>query len=168
MLYKGGDGPSLPEPSLYPTFWINHASRALMRRFEERLRPLGFGAAYLPVLFALEEKPRPQKELLARISVSQPTLAALLTRMERDGVLTRETNPEDRREQIFSLTPSARAALPSVAQALLESVDEALSGISLEDQERLMALLKTVVKNLDPDSSDSSAKTMRTPNQDSC
>lgn len=139
----------LPNPVLFPTFWINHASRALMGRFEERLRPLGFGTAYLPVLWALEAGPKQQKELLKTTHISQPTMTALLTRMERDGVLTREMNPDNRRAQLVRLTEQARADLPQVAQVLQDVVAEALTGISQEDQDRLMGVLKLVVQNLD-------------------
>lgn len=146
MRYKSQDG--FPDPTQYPTFWINHASRALMGRFEERLRPLGFGAAYLPVVWALENGPKSQKELLARIAIAQSSMAALLTRMERDGILTRETDPTDRRALLFTLTAKAQEALPQVQAVLEEVATDALAGISEDDQERLMALLKVVVRNL--------------------
>src|SRR5271170_1592825 len=86
------------DPESAPSFWINHASRLLMRHFEQRLRPLDFGMAYLPVVVALQENGSLlQKELAERAHVEQPTMAALLTRMESDGLIAREAHPSDKR-----------------------------------------------------------------------
>ena len=99
------------DPGSAPTFWINHASRLIMRRFEERLRPLGFGMAYLPVAIALEEHgPLQQKDLLAYARVEEPTTLALLARMERDRLITGKYDPTE-----------ARARLSSLAEALREN-----------------------------------------------
>src|SRR5690349_1750469 len=93
-------------PAASPTFWINHASRMLMREFEQRLRPLDFGMAYLPVAVALEGGAAlPQKDLAERARVEQPTMAALLTRMARDGLISRAPHPTDKRAALISLTP---------------------------------------------------------------
>jgi MarR family transcriptional regulator for hemolysin len=96
-----------------PTFWINHASRLLMRCFEHRLRPLDFGMAYLRVAIAIEENgPLLQRHLAELAHVEQPTMAALLGRMERDGIISREPHPDDKRaSQIRSLLRARSAYL---------------------------------------------------------
>src|ERR1700679_2036033 len=89
------------DPTQSPTFWINHASRGIMRRFEERLRPLGFGMAYLRVAMALREHgPLQQKALLEHAAIEQPTMTALLKRMERDGLIKRTPDPDDARAHL--------------------------------------------------------------------
>lgn len=133
-----------------PTFWINHASRLVLRRFEQALRPLGFGMAYLPVLVPLEESgPQQQKELAKQTHVEQPTMAALLTRMERDGLIAREPHPSDKRASLISLTARAKTRLPAARARLQEGVDRALAGFSDRDRATLITLLQRVVKNLD-------------------
>jgi DNA-binding MarR family transcriptional regulator len=136
-------------PGATPTFWVNHASRALMRRFEERLRPLGFGMAYLPVVMALEERgPLSQKELLAHARIEQPTMAALLTRMERDEIIVRKPDPFDARSRLIALTPQAKAVVGAAAEAMKEVVDQAMAGVSEKEQATLIRVLRTVVQNL--------------------
>src|SRR3954467_12220457 len=99
-------------PESSPTFWINHASRLLMRRFEQRLRPLDFGMAYLPVVVALQENGALlQKQLAQHAHVEQPTMAALLARMERDGLISREPHPSDKRASQISLSAKAKERL---------------------------------------------------------
>lgn len=137
------------DPTASPTFWVNHASRQIMRRFEERLRPLGFSVAYLKVAFVLEDRGRlQQKELLDVIQVEQPTMAALLKRMERDGLIERKLDPNDARAQLIGLTMRARSVLENAKAQMSLVVDRAITGISASDQEALVRALKIVVMNL--------------------
>ncbi len=120
-----------------------------MRRFEERLRPLGFSVAYLKVAFILEHRGRlQQKELLDVIQVEQPTMAALLKRMERDGLIERQPDPSDARAQLIGLTLRARSVLENARAQMSLVVEQAMTGISASDQEALVRALKTVVMNL--------------------
>lgn len=138
------------DPESTPSFWINHASRLLMRRFEERLRPLDFGMAYLPVAVALKDNGALlQKDLAAHAHVEQPTMAALLVRMERDGLITREPHPGDKRASQISLSAKAKARLPSAKERLGEVAEQATSGFSEDERATLVALLRRVVSNLD-------------------
>ncbi|MEO8184857.1 MAG: MarR family transcriptional regulator [Deltaproteobacteria bacterium] len=137
------------DPASTPTFWINHASRALLRSFEDQLRPLGFGMAYLPVAIALEENgPLQQKDLLEHAHVEQPTMAALLSRMERDGLITRTAAPDDGRARLIALTPRAKANLSKGKQAMRGVFDRALAGVSERKRSALITTLRTVVNNL--------------------
>lgn len=137
-------------PEATPTFWINHASRAVMKHFEQRLRPLDFGMAYMPVAIALEEHgPLPQKQLAELAQVEQPTMAALLMRMERDRLIARKANDADRRSTLFALTDKAKDRLPAAKEQLFAIVKEAMEGISDADQTQLMAILARVVGNLE-------------------
>lgn len=136
-------------PEVVPTFWINHASRLIMRQFEEELRPLGFGFAYIPVIIALEEDgPSVQKDLVARAHVEQPTMTALLSRMERDRIIQRTADPVDGRAKRISLTAGAKKKLPQVRAALQVAVEKALNGLGADEQQILMDLLHRVVGNL--------------------
>ncbi len=137
------------DPESTPTFWINHASRLLMRHFEERLRPLDFGMAYLRVVFALlENGALLQKELASQAHVEQPTMAALLARMQRDGLIKRDAHPSDKRASKISLSAKAKSRLPLAKARLGEVAERALSGFSKRDRKILMALLRRIVVNL--------------------
>lgn len=136
-------------PESTPSFWINHASRLLMRRFEQLLRPLDFGMAYLPVVLALEEKGALlQKQLAEHAHVEQPTMAALLARMDRDGLIVREPHPSDKRASQISLSTKAKARLPSAKERLVEVATLATSGFTDQERATLIALLRRVVNNL--------------------
>jgi MarR family transcriptional regulator for hemolysin len=93
------------DPESTPAFWINRASRSLVRRFDACLRPFGFAMSYFPVLRALaNEQLLSQTELAQRAGVEPPSMGETLARMQRDGVVQRERNPDDKRESLFSVT----------------------------------------------------------------
>jgi DNA-binding MarR family transcriptional regulator len=137
-------------PESTVAFWINRASRLLVRLHEGRLRPLGFGMGQLPVLMALEKgEALPQKELAERARVEQPTMAEMLVRMDRDGLVQREPNPEDKRGVLISLTRTARARIPEAKVALMQGERDATAGLSAKEKAVFLALLARVVKNLE-------------------
>jgi len=145
-----GDPPESWDPKSSASFWINRASRSLLRLQDGRLRPLGFGMSQMPVLHALKEGGAlSQKELAQWAGVEQPTMAEMLARMERDGVVQREPNPKDGRGSLTSLTRRSRLRLPKARAALIQGEHEAMAGFSAEEKELLLALLQRVVSNLE-------------------
>jgi MarR family transcriptional regulator, transcriptional regulator for hemolysin len=121
-----------------------------VRHFEQRLRPFEFGWAYFPVVVALKENGRlTQKELAEHAKVEQPTMAALLARMERDGLIARECNPTDKRSSWISLSAKANARLPRAMKQLAEVVELATSGLSRGECTSLIEILRRIVNNLD-------------------
>ncbi|WP_437308084.1 MarR family winged helix-turn-helix transcriptional regulator [Sorangium sp. So ce388] len=138
------------DPRSSASFWINHASRALMRLQDGRLRPLGFGMRQMPVLHALADGGAiSQKELARFAGVEQPTMAEMLARMERDGVVERGPDPKDGRASRTSLTRRALLRLPQLKEELIEVEREAMAGFSAAEKELLLTLLQRVARNLD-------------------
>ncbi|MCE9573532.1 MAG: MarR family transcriptional regulator [Deltaproteobacteria bacterium] len=128
-------------------FWINHTSRKLLRMHDARLRELGIGMAYIPVLMALDERgPLSQKDLVAAARVEQPTMVQLLARMERDGLIRR---PEVQRGGLFELTRLARTRVAQARDVLVRGEQQVVRGISEEEKATLIALLKRVAANTD-------------------
>jgi DNA-binding MarR family transcriptional regulator len=76
-------------------------------------------------------------------------MAETLARMERDGVIQREPNPNDKRGTLISLTRQSRARLPKAKTALIESEREAMAGLSKAEEVLLRDLLERVVRNLE-------------------
>ena len=141
-------------PESTTAFWVNRASRALLRAFEGKLRPFGFAMSQLPVLRALGGgKSLPQKDLVLLARVEQPTMAEMLVRMERDGVIERKPNPEDKRGTLVSLTRASRTRIPKAMAALMEAERSATLGLSDSEKKQLRELLERVVKNLESQSS---------------
>ena len=139
------------DPEASPAFWINRVSRALLRRGDGRLRPLGFAMSYLPVMRALAMARRPlsQKELARAAGVEQPTMAETIARLVRDGMVQRDPNPDDKRSTGISLTRLSRARFPKARAVLIESEREAMAGLSDDERALLRDLLERVLANLE-------------------
>ncbi len=137
------------DPGSTASFWINRASRTLLRLQDGRLRPLGFGMSQMPVLHALQDGAAlSQKDLAAFARVEQPTMAEMLARLERDGVVERAPNPNDGRGTLTSLTRRSRLRLPRARAELLAMEQTATAGFSADEKATLLSLLRRVVENL--------------------
>ena len=137
-------------PLRTPGHFISRVHRAMTRIGDARLKELGFATAQLPVLGALHggEK-RSQTDLARFAKVEQPTMAQLLARMERDGLITREPDPDDRRSSLISLTAQARERLPAGREILLQGNRDMTRGLSSDEVETLIALLERILINVE-------------------
>lgn len=126
------------------------AARLFARLSEARLKPLGFGVGHLPVLVALREgRAGTQRDLAQFARIEQPSMAQMLARMERDGLIFRTPDPSDGRSSRISLTEAALTRLPSALAVLFQGNREALEGFSDEEAGQLVALLSRLIANLD-------------------
>lgn len=151
-----------PEIFLRPGHLINRSARLLNRWGDERFQRLGLAIAQMPVLYALKDGAAlTQTDLAKMAQIEQPTMAQLLIRMERDGLIRRTPNPQDKRSSLVSLTPFALKKLPSAKVVLTEGNAEALQGFTDREIATLSRLLLRVVKNLDPHTPDLDIKSVR-------
>ncbi|WP_163773899.1 MarR family winged helix-turn-helix transcriptional regulator, partial [Proteus mirabilis] len=81
------------------------------------------------------------KELARLAGVEQPSMAQLLARMERDGLIRREPDPSDGRSSLVSLSEDALARIDPARAILLRGDQEALAGFDAADIDRLTVLL---------------------------
>ena len=133
-----------------PTHLINLASRTFTKVIEARLRRIGIGIGQVPVLAALKDGHALHQTELARMArVEQPSMAAILKRMERDGLVERISNPDDSRSHAIALTPKAIERIPEAHAIMMQGNDEALEGLSEEEIVTLTSLLERVSENLD-------------------
>src|SRR5664279_6624817 len=104
-----------------PGHLVSLAARAFVRLSEARLKPLGFGVGHLPVLVALQDGQAGTQRDLARFArIEQPSMAQMLARMERDGLIRRTPDPADGRSSQVSITKIARTRLPVACAALFQ------------------------------------------------
>ncbi|SDO87847.1 DNA-binding transcriptional regulator, MarR family [Aureimonas jatrophae] len=133
-----------------PGHLVSLAARGFSRLSEARLKPLGFGVGTLPVLIALEEgRAHTQRDLADFARIEQPSMAQMLARMERDGLIRRTPDPRDGRSSLVALTDAARTRLPDACAVLFAGNDEALAGLTQAEAVQFVALLERVIDNLD-------------------
>lgn len=133
-----------------PAPLINMASRSLARLGERRVKALGFNIGQLPVLYLLRNGAQmSQKELAKFAKIEQPSMAQMLARMERDGLIQRTPDPTDGRSSLVSLTEAAIAKLPAACHALDEGRERVLAGFSEDEVQTLLQLMRRLNRNLE-------------------
>lgn len=130
-------------------YLVNLMARLFARALEGRLRRHGLALGAFPALVHLwEQDGLTQKDLVERLGIEQPTMAATLARMERDGLVTRSRDETDARVQRIRLTPRAQALRePALAEA--HAVNQtALAGLSAPERAQFLAMLQRVIAAL--------------------
>jgi len=133
-----------------PLKLLGRVTRGFTRIADDGLREFGFAVGQLPVLVSLKERKTLSQAELARIAqVEQPSMAQLLARMERDGLVERVPDPDDKRSRLISLTPLATRRLPKAKAVMDAHAQQVLEGFSAEDVAQLMALLTRLNANVE-------------------
>lgn len=90
-----------------------------------------------------------QKELARRLRVSPATVTVSLKSMERDGYVKKLSNAEDLRCKPISITEKGLQAAKLIDQ-VFETLDHGMYlGFSVEEREKIAALYKRMIDNLD-------------------
>ena len=88
------------------------AARALARRFDDALRPIGLTNSQFSLLNALNRPtPATMGEVARLLGADRTTLTAALRLLTRDGLTRTEADPVDQRARRIALTPAGLARL---------------------------------------------------------
>jgi DNA-binding MarR family transcriptional regulator len=91
---------------------VQRAARALARRFDEALRPLGLTNGQFSLLMSLNRpEPPGMAPVASLLAMDRTTLTAALKPLERRGLVKILTDPHDRRSRLVALTPSGMQLL---------------------------------------------------------
>lgn len=130
-------------------FVIQDIARLMRWNFDRRAQHLELTRAQWGVLANLTRCPGAQQKTLASLlEVTPITLARHIDRLEQDGWVRREDDAEDRRAKRVYLTNKGQeilGELQTIGQAVRE---EALAGISNQEQGELLSLLLRLRQNL--------------------
>lgn len=140
---------SLESSATHPMRLIGQVSRNFTRLVDAPLHELGFTVSQLPVLVSLKNIGAMSQGELARIArVEQPSMAQLLSRMERDNLVQRIADPDDGRSRLVSLSAQASRKLPKAKRVMDDTCNLALAGLSADEKALLLALLAKVDANI--------------------
>lgn len=91
---------------------VQRAARALARRFDDALRPLGLTNGQFSLLMSLNRPEPPGMAAVASLlGMDRTTLTAALKPLQRRGLLRTAADPTDRRGRIMTLTSKGRRLL---------------------------------------------------------
>ena len=91
---------------------VQRAARALARRFDEALRPMGLTNGQFSLMMSLNRPQPPDMGAVASLlGMDRTTLTAALKPLERRGLVKVKVDPADRRGRVMTLTSRGRTLL---------------------------------------------------------
>ena len=124
---------------------VQRAARALARRFDEALKPLGLTNGQFSLLMALNRpEPPPMGAVAALLAMDRTTLTAALKPLQRRGLVEVAVGAEDRRSRLLQLTAEGRRVLAQAVPVWRRThaeVERRLSDEGLHDLKRNLGAL---------------------------
>ena len=116
---------------------------AIRRDMRTELARHNLTMAQFGALHCLMKKSESQTVTDLAESTSQvtPTMTGILNRLEERGLVTRRRNPDDRRNQLVSVTPEGEHALRVFFDHRHQQLGQFLCRLSEEDRKQLFRLL---------------------------
>lgn len=91
---------------------VQRAARALARRFDLALKPLGLNNGQFSLMMALNRPaPAPMGSVANVLAMDRTTLTAAVKVLERRGLVESMPDPKDRRSRLMKLTAEGTALL---------------------------------------------------------
>jgi DNA-binding MarR family transcriptional regulator len=91
---------------------LQRAARAVARRFDDALRPLGLTSGQFSLMMSLNRPEAPKLgQLAAFLAMDRTTLTANLKPLQRRGLVSVAVDPDDRRSRRLHLTDDGRSLL---------------------------------------------------------
>ncbi|MDE2165584.1 MAG: MarR family transcriptional regulator [Alphaproteobacteria bacterium] len=91
---------------------LQRAARAVARRFDQALRPLGITNGQFSLMMSLNRpEPPTMGDVATLLAMDRTTLTAALKPLERQGLVTVGVDPADKRSRRLALTAEGRTRL---------------------------------------------------------
>jgi DNA-binding MarR family transcriptional regulator len=124
---------------------LQRAARAVARRFDAALRPLGVTSGQFSLLMSLN---RPEAasigDVSALLAMDRTTLTANLKPLERRGLVTVAADSADKRTRRLTLTPAGRALLGAAVPVWRRTHAEIARLLTGSSPDRLRADLRAL------------------------
>ncbi|QYG95047.1 MarR family transcriptional regulator [Iamia sp. SCSIO 61187] len=124
------------------------------RRIEEGMATHGLSVADFDVLAALRRSGAPHEltptDLSRTLMLSPAGMTSRLDRLERAGLVERRMAPGDRRSVLVRLTEAGFATVDEAVTGHVAREEEILDGLSARERAQLDALLRKLLRALEP------------------
>lgn len=139
----------MPERMRELGFLISDVGRNLRTVIDQRARRIGMTRAQWALLYHIERtKGARQVDLASLMELEPMTVARLIDRLEKAGVVERRADPADRRANRIYLTKKAGPVLERLRRIGDELMAEVLAPFEPAEREQMHALLSILKTNL--------------------
>ncbi|MDO5715918.1 MAG: MarR family transcriptional regulator [Tissierellia bacterium] len=127
-------------------FVTNIAAKTLSDVLNNRLIEHGVTKSqWVAMYYINKEESLTQKMLADLIGAKESTITGILERLEREQLISRQEDPDDKRKKIIVLTDKGRLINTKLTDIAQEFRDVCLAGISEEDQKIFLDILDKMV-----------------------
>ena len=125
---------------------LHGTARAWRLKLDERLRPMGLSQAKWRTLLLLSLTPHAltQAEIASHLGIEEPTLVALLHRLEEEGWVSRKNSPRDRRCKTVHLQRRAHQVIGRINATAVELRHDLIRDVPLRDLQTCVRVLNQV------------------------
>ena len=132
-------------------FLITDLSRMIRAEMDRRVAQAGVGITAgeaRTLAHAARAGTVRQNVLAERMGIEAMTLSSYVDRLEASGLVTRTTDPSDRRAKQIELTAAAEPVLSTIRAIAADIRAEAARSLPRDDWEKVLEMLKTARANL--------------------
>ena len=116
--------------------------------FDRELRPMNIGAGQIRIIRALAIKDGINQERIRLFfHLDKATVAKTIKPLIREGYITREKNPEDKRAYRIFLTDKGQSIMPALKQTVRRWADILTDGFTEEETQSINDLLFRMSEN---------------------
>ena len=128
---------------------ISAIYRHMQVLISSELAPYRIGSGQYIFLMAIAfQEPMTQKSLSENLLIDKTTTAKAIAKLEAEGYVRREVDPADNRYHLLYLTKAGREVVPKVQEALNRIKQKTRRGITDEEYQLLLRLLRIVLRNV--------------------
>jgi MarR family transcriptional regulator for hemolysin len=127
----------------------------LMRRWrkfaDDQLKRRGQNLIRFQMLFelAINEDGETLTSIATRVGVAGPQIVGVLEELERDGLIERTIDENDRRAKLIVLTPAGEQTVSSLFELELKLRADLLRGVGMSEMLLMLDTVATMTENLD-------------------
>ena len=129
---------------------VGHLSRLLTQALGDEIKASGVAPGQFPVLTCLwDQDGLTQRDLYQRLNIEQATMSNTLARMERDNLIKRKPDVNDRRASRVHLTAHAKKLERDLTAGARAVNKRALGALKAKDKKVLLSLMGEMIDNLE-------------------
>ncbi len=130
-------------------FLLAEISRRYIQLFEQLAQGTGLTLTTCRALAYLERHEGISQSRLAELAAIEPmALVRLLDRLQAEGLVRRERDPDDRRAHRLLLEASAQPVLRQIRELSRRARERTFAGVDAQERELFMRVLQRLADNL--------------------
>jgi DNA-binding MarR family transcriptional regulator len=130
----------------YLPYLLARASYLISGEFHATLEKERIPVMHWRVLCSLLEAPMSVSELAGVVIAKQPTMSKLLARMEKQGLIGRESDPADGRGVVVSITPAGKRLVQPLVRLAKQHEASVLEPLGADEANTLIAILAKLIE----------------------